>query len=269
VRSGLKFFEQAHIKDILAYLRLKVNPRDELSWKRLFKMLPKVGNVTADKLWRAIARSADPLDEIFNIHDLIPKKSEESYMEFLRTIDGVKNAPSAAAAVNAIVENGYERYVYLTYTKPEARLEDVKQMASYSNKYDSVEDFVNDLSLQSSAAEYIEPGQDGEVAALVLSSIHQAKGLEWRKVFIIGLNEGQFPPSRVFKADDIEEERRIFYVAVTRARQEVVLLHVMNRDDYNRRTHVRPSSFLRDLPPELYENESAGAKSPGEGGRDR
>jgi DNA helicase-2/ATP-dependent DNA helicase PcrA len=269
VRSGLKFFEQAHIKDILAYLRLKVNPGDELSWKRILKMLPKVGNVTADKLWRALAQSGDPLDEIFNIHALIPKKSEEHYLGLLKTIDGVKNAPSAAPAINSIVENGYERYVYLTYKNPESRLEDVEQMASYSDRYDSVESFVNDLSLQSSAAEYTEAGQDDEGAALVLSSVHQAKGLEWRKVFIIGLNEGQFPPARVFKADDIEEERRIFYVAVTRARQEVVLLHVMNRDDYHRRTHVRPSSFIRDIPPEFFENESASSKNSSQGERER
>lgn len=258
VRSGLKFFEQAHIKDILSFLRVIINPYDELSWKRIVKLIPGIGNVTASKLWDSISRSESPLDSVFQMGRLVPRKALDGFslfLDLLKTLksdgpDGTFLQPSAAIA--HIQKHAYEDYLYGHYPNAEERIEDIEQMMKFALQYSSLETFVSELSLQSASGAEIGEG-DGDRECVILSTVHQAKGLEWSTVFVIGLNDGKFPSVKSLKTDHEEEERRLFYVAVTRAKDELFLCYPIASDDWNGLNFLRPSRFIKELSENVYE----------------
>jgi DNA helicase-2/ATP-dependent DNA helicase PcrA len=258
IRSGLKFFEQAHIKDILSFLRVVINPFDELSWKRIVKLIPGIGNVTAGKLWDSISKSESPLDAISDTGRFVPRKALDGFSLFLDLLKilrggGHDNIPlRPSAAINHILRHGYEDYLYSRYPNAEERIEDIGQMEKFALRYESLETFVSELSLQSaSAGEAGEGDEDRE--CVILSTVHQAKGLEWDTVFVIGLNDGRFPSVRSLKTDYEEEERRLFYVAVTRAKDELCLCYPITADDWQGLGFLRPSRFIKELPEDVYE----------------
>ncbi len=258
VRSGLKFFEQAHIKDILSFLRVIINPYDELSWKRIVKLIPGIGNVTASKLWDSISRSGSPLDSIFEMGRLVTRKSLDGFslfLDLLRTLknggpDGMFLPPSAA--IEHIQKHGYEDYLYGHYPNAEERIEDIEQMMKFALQYSSLETFVSEMSLQSASGAEIGEG-DGDRECVILSTVHQAKGLEWSIVFVVGLHDGGFPSVKSLKTDHEEEERRLFYVAVTRAKDELSLCYPVASDDWNGLNFLRPSRFIKELSRDVYE----------------
>ncbi|MBE0425410.1 MAG: ATP-dependent helicase [Nitrospirae bacterium] len=257
VRSGLKFFEQAHIKDVLSFLRVVVNPYDELSWKRILKLIPGIGNVTAAKLWDAMHKSESPLDAIFEMGRLVPRKAIDGFNLFLDLIKRLKGDHDhiplqPSSAIELILRNGYEDYLYSYHPNAEERIEDIEQMKRFAIKYISLENFISELSLQSaSGGEVEEADEDNE--RVILSTAHQAKGLEWNTVFLIGLNEGRFPSSRSLNTEHEEEERRLFYVAVTRAKEELYLCYPVISEDWHALGFLRPSRFIRELHGEVYE----------------
>jgi DNA helicase-2/ATP-dependent DNA helicase PcrA len=258
VRSGLKFFEQAHIKDILSFLRVVTNPYDELSWKRIVKLIPGIGNITAEKLWDALSKSESPLDAIRETGRLVPKKATDGFSLFLDLLTilrngGQDNMPlQPSAAIDRILRHGYEDYLYSHYPNAEERIEDIEQMTRFALKYTSLETFVSELSLQSVSGGEAGEG-DEERECVILSTVHQAKGLEWSTVFVIGLNDGRFPSQRSLKTDDEEEERRLFYVAVTRAKDELYLCYPITSEEWHGLGFLRPSRFIRELPENVYE----------------
>lgn len=258
VRSGLKFFEQAHIKDVLSFLRVVINPYDELSWKRILKLIPGIGNVTAGRLWDAVHASGSPLDAISGMERLVPKKAVSGFsrcIELLNTLrrGGHDNTPhQPSAAIEQIIVQGYEDYLYSHYPNAEERIDDIAQMARFALRYTSLEIFVSDLSLQSASGDDREEG-DEDRECVILTTVHQAKGLEWGTVFLIGLNDGRFPSARALKTESEEEERRLFYVAVTRAKDEIYLCYPVSSDDWQGLGFLRPSRFLRELPADAYE----------------
>ena len=258
VRSGLKFFEQAHIKDVLSFLRITVNPFDELSWKRILKLTPGIGNITAGRIWDSIKRSENPLEAVFDTGRIIPKKALDGFLLFLSLVKTLKeggesNAPlQPSAAIDHILRHGYEDYLYSHYPNAEERIEDIEQMSQFSLKYTSPEVFISDMSLQNAAGEEAE-GAAEDRECVILSTVHQAKGLEWKTVFIIGLNDGRFPSARALKTDSEEEERRLFYVAVTRAGDELYLCYPVTSEEWQGLGFLRPSRFIRELPDNVYE----------------
>ncbi len=258
VRSGLKFFEQAHIKDILSFLRVVINPLDELSWKRTVKLIPGIGNITAAKLWDSISRSESPLDAIVGMGRLVPKKALDGFSLFLALLDILRNRDygnsplQPSAAIDHILRQGYEDYLYNHYPNAEERIQDIEQMTRFALKYTSLETFVSELSLQSvSGGEAGEGEEDRE--CVILSTVHQAKGLEWNTVFIIGLNDGRFPSVRSLQTEYEEEERRLFYVAVTRAKDDLFLCYPFTSEEWSGLGFQRPSRFIRELPEDVYE----------------
>jgi DNA helicase-2/ATP-dependent DNA helicase PcrA len=258
IRSGLKFFEQAHIKDVLSFMRIVINPFDELSWKRVVKLIPGIGNITAGKLWKLISKSVSPLDAIFDAGGVVPGKALEGFSRFLDLLKilrsgGHDKAPlRPSPAIDHILRHGYEDYLYSRFPNGEERIEDIVQMEKFALRYESLETLVSELSLQSaSAGEAGEGAEDRE--CVILSTVHQAKGLEWDTVFVIGLNDGRFPSARSLKTDYEEEERRLFYVAVTRAKDELYLCHPVTADDWQGLGFLRPSRFLKELPSDAYE----------------
>jgi len=296
IRSGVRFFEQAHIKDVIAYLKVVTNSRDELSWKRMLKLYPKVGEKTASEVWARIGTAPNPLDVFlrgWNAGSRALAGSLESLRGVLRLISGESMKHNPSESIRLIVERGYADYARSKFPNSQARLDDLEQLSQYALRYDDVEEFLDEVALANPIT-----GEDVAVVGpedekIVLSSVHQAKGLEWRVVFVIWLADGRFPsqralrvpggiirvdPSRVHEALPLlegtisdapeivpsssgsafipgeEEERRLFYVAVTRAQQELYLVFpVMARDRGGMDILMEPSRFVRELPGELYE----------------
>ncbi len=260
VRSGLRFFEQAHIKDILAYLKVLHNPYDELSWKRILKMLPGVGNVIASRIWDEISKTSSPLDALESVKKGLTKKAQESFRVFVSLMKGVKAIDyrgHPAEAISYFLDNGYEGYLYNTYPNAGQRYEDIVQLMRYAERYTSdgsstynaLELLLSDLTLESIS--YAEEGDLEASRAVVFSSVHQAKGLEWKVVFVVGVNDGRFPSKKALQTEGVEEERRLFYVACTRAMQELYICYTLTDDGYS--NILKPSRFITELPEEVYE----------------
>ena len=187
-------------------------------------------------------------------------------MEFLSLLeslvqDEIRQAP--ARQIELILARGYESHLAATYENAEARLEDLRQLAHYSARYNSTEEFLAELALLSTeryGAPQAVTGEDvvmggDEDELLTLTSVHQAKGLEWRAVFIIWAAEGKFPSPRSLRDEEgQEEERRLWYVALTRAGDQLYITYPLMMTDYNRQTVIqKPSRFVTEVPPELYD----------------
>jgi len=255
VRSGLKFFEQAHIKDVLAYLKIILNPYDEIAWKRVLKLVRGIGNTTALKVWERLGSSGDPIASAFDVDRLIPKKSREGFNSFLDTLKELSDEryrSLPAEAIGCVMRNGYEEYIYSAWPNAEMRIEDLGQMARFALRYNSLETLISDLALQG-VADTDSEETDRSDGKVILSTVHQAKGLEWDVVFIIGMNDGRFPSVKSLKNDDEEEERRLFYVGATRARETLYLCYPVSSEDWNSIGFLRPSRFIKELPPDSFE----------------
>src|ERR1017187_8678281 len=260
IRSGMRFFEQQHVKDVLAYLRLLVNPREETAFKRILKLLPKVGERTAATLWAAVGGNPDPVGSFLRL-DMrkAPAGAQGPLKKLAATLESLRRPSLLSAPAEAIRfvvdEGGYADVAKSKFANHRTRLDDLEALAQFALPYDGVESFLEEITL------FGEPTGETVIAAekdderLVLSSIHQAKGLEWRAVFVIGLVEDRFPNVRAAKtAEGLEEERRLFYVAATRAKDELVLVHPLAVfDRYGIVVVTEPSRFLRELPENLFE----------------
>jgi DNA helicase II / ATP-dependent DNA helicase PcrA len=261
IRSGTRFFEQRHVKDVLAFLRLLVNPKDELSWKRALKIFPRVGERSASAVWQAIGGRPDPLEAFRKLDasgGALGRGGDAALRPFrslLAQLDGPAIRSSPAEAIRAVVESVYRDYARAKFPNGDARLDDLEQFAQFAQSYESVPTFLEEVALFNElSGEDVVPGEPDD-DRVVLSSIHQAKGLEWSRVVVMGLSEGRFPNYRSAATEDgLEEERRLFYVAVTRAKNEVALVYPMlARDRYGVDVILEPSRFLTELPDAVYE----------------
>jgi DNA helicase-2/ATP-dependent DNA helicase PcrA len=261
VRSGVRFFEQAHIKDVIAHLRLISNPFDELAWLRVLQLVPGIGKHTAMRAWEQIGRSYQPLEAIVSKTsvDFIPRRAEAGWKNFLALIESLtqpQRIQSPASQIEAVLEGGYIEYLRANFTNADARLEDLRQLANFAARYESAESFLSDVALIGAERFSARDGLYGEdVLAggdrdeyLVLSSIHQAKGLEWRAVFLIWAVNGRFPTARALRDEEaLEEERRLFYVALTRAKDELYLCYPLLGRERNRTVIMSPSPFIQEV----------------------
>jgi DNA helicase-2/ATP-dependent DNA helicase PcrA len=278
ITSGLRFFEQAHIKDVTAWLKLAVNPRDELAFKRLVLILPGIGAKGADRLWRAfcaecvIPKMEPPptanvsLDEIWNpegtaapapgaeevpappapraqiavalrkLAATVPKKAARDWQQFADTFEQLEEkevCQAPAQMIRIILEAGYEDYLHDTYDNAQRRLDELESLAEFSGQFNSLEEFLTQLALLTNIEAEDEKPKPDEEDRVRLSTIHQAKGLEFDVVFVIMLCDGLLPNARALESEDgEEEERRLFYVAITRARNELYLSYPLLRFGY-------------------------------------
>ena len=260
ITSGIRFFEQAHIKDVTSYLKWLANPRDEQAFKRLALMLPGVGGKTAMKLWDQFLTAhtdTTPMAETLQRCAAVPKKAKVPWAQFSATVSQLESHPVAGDAgkmIELIVEAGYDAYVEANYDKAPQRLDDIEQLGVFARQYETLETFLAELALLTNVeAEQDRAEEDDE--KIRLSTIHQAKGLEFKVVFVVMLCDGMFPSNRSLDSlDGEEEERRLFYVAITRAQDELYLSYPMIRtvagggsDDMIQ----QPSRFLNELPGDL------------------
>jgi DNA helicase-2/ATP-dependent DNA helicase PcrA len=262
ITSGIRFFEQAHIKDVTSFIRFVANPRDEVAFSRMVKLLPGIGNRTAENLWRVwetgIPDSGNNFGEKFLAMN-VPAKSKKSWTQLAHTLDeiatgGQPNPPSEM--IKSVVEAIYDDYAKVNFTNYELRREDLDQLAMFARQFKDVHEFLSQLALISNVDAEAAPNQTSDREAVNLSTVHQAKGLEFHTVFVIWLTDGMFPSSRSLDTRDaLEEERRLFYVAVTRARDELYLTFPQMRlsGGYGD-VFQRPSRFLKEIPSKLVED---------------
>src|SRR3954466_15163136 len=264
ITSGVRFFEQAHVKDVTSFVRFVANPRDEVAFKRMVKLLPGIGNKSADNHWRAWEAGLNERGEITSWGERllampVGAKSKKSWEQLAHTLDeiapgGQSNPPSEM--ITSIVEAIYDDYAKANFTNYELRREDLNQLAAFARQFRDIQEFLSQLALISNIDAEPALDQSTDTEAVNLSSVHQAKGLEYHTVFVIWLADGMFPSTRSLETRDaIEEERRLFYVAITRARDELYLTFPQMRlsggfgDIFQ-----RPSRFLKEIPNQLIED---------------
>jgi DNA helicase-2/ATP-dependent DNA helicase PcrA len=293
ITSGIRFFEQAHIKDVTAYLKLVANPQDELAFKRIALLLPGIGARGAEKIWKIFSAKMEgaassapgnsPLTRpsttlsppggkrdgargdrqvlataLASCAKSVPAKAASAWKQFVETISQLEDKTvrqSAAKMLRLVMDAGYDDYLKENYANYRNRLEDLEQLAVFAYQFGSVEDFLTQLALLTNVE-----AEDGDPAnrdaeQIRLSTIHQAKGLEFDVVFVIMLCDGLFPSARSMEnAEGEEEERRLFYVAITRAKNELYLSYPLMRAGYGSTgmdAMQQPSRFLGEVPRDL------------------
>ena len=274
ITSGLRFFEQAHIKDVAAFLKFAANPADEISFKRMVRLLPGVGGKGADKLWNLFRTHHSQLPEgapnplasaLQSCNPSVAKKTTVAWAQFSSTIaqiEGPTVRGKAAEMIRITLEGLYEDYLQETFANASQRLEEIIQLTHFSQQFTALDEFLTQLALLSNVeAEEQNATRDDE--QIKLSSIHQAKGLEYTVVFVIMLCDGLFPSHRsIDRPASLEEERRLFYVAVTRAKKELYLTYPLIRMTRGMTNDAmqQPSRFLEEIPASLLDEWSL--KSP-------
>ena len=256
MRGGIRFFEQAHIKDVIAFLKIFNNIKDELSWKRVLELYPGIGPTGAQRFWEQIALY-DDIQTLSENSISISAKADQSFRDILDIFSKLANIREhfISTAIETIMKAGYKKYVEASFENARDRIEDLEQLANFAMSYRSLDDFLSEVTLSEAFKGEKGEAKNSDNDALILSTIHQAKGLEWKAVFIIGLIDGQFPHSKIFsKPQELEEERRLFYVAVTRAQDELYLTYPVISSSYLTGQNInRPSTFLRELDENVFE----------------
>ncbi|MHB1864529.1 MAG: ATP-dependent helicase [Gemmatimonadaceae bacterium] len=230
--GGLKFLEAAHVKDVLAFLRVLDNPRDEVSWYRIFMLMPGIGDVTARAIIASMAERAwDP--DAFT-HFVPPPRARDAHQALSSLLRVLRKSGDDAGALGAQIDairQLYDDILRERYDRPEPRLADLDQLRTIAAGYPSRSAFLAALALDppSNTQDLATGTSDAEDDCLVLSTAHSAKGKEWDAVFVIWAVDGWFPLARAAEsADELEEERRLMYVAMTRARNHLAVSYPLN-----------------------------------------
>ena len=246
-RGGFRFIETAHVKELLAHLRIIHNPRDTISWTRSLRLVEGVGQKRAKDLIEQIEISEAP-------YEVLRQGSGRSALG-LHNLAAVLESigPGEPGSLSDRINRLLKYYVPILkerYDDYPKRIRDLEHLLVMVERYDSLGEFLAEITLEppeESVTGVEVPDQDDE--RLVLSTIHSAKGLEWRCVFVIWLVEGRFPSSYASTDEDLEEERRLLYVAVTRAKQYLYLTFpVQVYDKFTGSVLSERSRFIKDVP---------------------
>ena len=260
ITSGLRFFEQAHIKDVAAFLKFAINPNDEVAFKRMVRLLPGIGSKTAENLWLQSAKLLEGSCHFSRLEKGCkpPSKATGAWSQLIGTL--AKLAPMGVPAppsemITAVTSGLYDDYMQAKFANYEARRDDLNTLANYAKQFEQTDEFLAQLTLLGGTETSEVTGRDDEEDRVCLSSIHQAKGLEWQAVFLAWLTEGMFPGARSLEDESaLEEERRLFYVGVTRCKEELYLTYPELRLNAGYgEAFQRPSRFLEELPEDLTE----------------
>ena len=250
-RGGVKFIETAHVKDLLAHMRVVANPLDAVSWHRVLMLIEGVGPKKAQDVMAALVKSPNPYRALSEMTG----RSGKGLKDLALTLESLAGAGDLRPAEQ--VGHIYEYYLPILkehYDDYPKRTRDLDHLQTIAEGYQAVETFLSDLALEppdGNAARAEAPDRDDE--RLVLSTIHSAKGLEWQCVFVIWIVDGRFPSVYSFREDEgLEEERRLFYVSVTRAKRHLYLTYPINVFDRGSGMVLsKPSRFLDPVSPAL------------------
>jgi DNA helicase-2/ATP-dependent DNA helicase PcrA len=261
ITSGVRFFEQAHIRDLIALLRFVYNPTDSMAWQRIAVLLPKVGDKGAQKLYtlaldQARATQKNYLDALASpeIAAKVPAGAKEEWPKLMTSLLQVADVMRTMKPFNTVetaIDGWYGDYVKGAFANYSSRMDDLKSLIGFASRYEEMQDLLAQIVLLNS--ETSDRSVDPEADALKLTTVHQAKGLEYGVVFLIGLADGQFPLRRAIEAGDVEEERRLFYVAVTRAKDELYLCYPRVNSKGGPQILMPPSRFIQETSDTLYQ----------------
>jgi len=266
ITSGVRFFEQAHVKDVLSLLRILESPEDELAFVRLLCLLPGVGEKTALKAWAALGGR----------FDACKPEQRASLMESLRPqarkrwggVDPILSAyfdesldSDGGEAIHRFLKQFYETYAVDTFENHDSRVDDIRELILHTGSFETVEQFLSDIALLTNLDAEAENLSVSEKNSVRLSTVHQAKGLEWPVVIVLWATEGMFPSGRSLQesAAGEAEERRLFYVAVTRAKDDLILcVPELRRMRDGGVMYCEPSRFVEEIPPGLVRDRRIG-----------
>jgi len=225
----------------------------------MLKIFPRVGKRTADYIYEYIKSTGNPVDEFVSKRigekfKNILKENVEIWSRLFKELQGLHEADALSDMISAVLKHGYTEYLKSNYPNYDSRLEDIGQLIDFSSKYNDLESFLSELSLMSgiSGEEIAAAGKEDE--KVILSTVHQAKGLEWKAVFIVWCAEGRFPNPKAVDEGNIEEERRLFYVAATRAMDELYLCYpLLIFDRQIGHIIMKPSRFISELNGNTYD----------------
>ena len=256
ITSGIGVFEQAHVKDVVAFLRVCENRTDRMAFGRLLGMLSGVGEGTVEKLWGKLGGQFDTRDEEQRktLSASLKASARGQWQEVDRLFEAYHRERLASAGgevVQRFCDVFYHRYLAKVYDNAEKREEDIRELALQIGRSDGgVAGFLQEVALLTNVDHEYDKMNREHADMLHLSTVHQAKGLEWPVVFVIWASEGMFPSSRSMGENENDaEERRLFYVAVTRAKDELVLCAPeMRRTRDGGVFFCRPSRFIKELP---------------------
>jgi DNA helicase-2/ATP-dependent DNA helicase PcrA len=253
--GGFKFTESAHIKDLLAHLKILHMPKDRLSWYRVLLLIDGVGPKTAQTIYDAVVRQGQGAAGLPSIS--LKSKLDPALAPLKALFAELTGAPVRLAQMGALVLQYYVHILTHRYDDHPRRLRDLDQLLAIMERYQSLEQFLTDMvleppgdSIRGQLADVDQPG-----LRLNLSTVHSAKGLEWHTVFIIWALDGRFPSHHAMdKPDALEEERRLLYVAATRARERLFVTYPAPVFDRATQSYLyQPSRFLQDTADELLE----------------
>lgn len=262
ITSGVKFFERQHVRDLVALVSFVHNPANTLAWERLASLLPKVGEKGAAKIHAAALEHARLLQKDFldalgedDVKSKVPKDARDEWGQFCASLRQVAEAMETgrpADAIKVAIEGWYGDYLKGAFADYPDRLEELKGLVGFAGQFTEMQEMLTQVALLNgeTAEREVEPADD----AIRLTTVHQAKGLEYDVVFLIGAADNQLPTRRAIEDGDVEEERRLFYVAVTRAKNELYISYprVATRAGPGGMM-LQPSRFLLELPDDLYE----------------
>ncbi len=261
MRGGLKFFERAHIKDMLSYLRLFANSQDEAAWLRVLLLQPGIGDVAAQKILKAVLTS-ETLTGSLQANMSLSAQASAGWQSLAKMLHKILDQPqdtTVGKLIRSLLPD-YGQYLSAAYADYRQRIDDLEQFAVFADNYKDLHEFLAEMSLQENFA--IRGSDDiKHESSVVLSTVHQAKGLEWHAVFIINVSDKSFPHPRALREPGgVEEERRLFYVAITRAKRRLYLSYPISGSSYALSLN-QPSDFVREINQKLlsgdtYSNEN-------------
>lgn len=261
ITSGLRFFEQAHVKDVAAFLKFAVNPRDEIAFKRVVRLLPGIGARSADTLWQSVSVTIGERADFSKLQSLkVPAKTAKAWAQLVHTLEELRpdgKNPPPSQMLETVLFAVYDDIMRTKFANYETRRDDLATLAGYAAQFEQTDEFLAQIALLASAETQdalTGSPSDGE-GRVTLSTIHQAKGLEWQVVFLVWLTEGMFPHSRSAESPEgLEEERRLFYVGITRCKDELYLSYPDIRTNATHGPAIQtPSRFLSEIPEDLLE----------------
>ena len=261
ITSGVRFFEQAHIKDFAAQLRFASNPADVSAFARFTTLLPKIGPKSAERIHQFTRTLAEKEQRNFcdvltseAVLKKVPNDAKEEWPSLAETIRELAAAlaeQSPEEVVQLGLDGWYGTFIREIYPNWAEREDDLQSLVSFASRYETMAELLAQLVLL--ASESNERSPDEQQHCLRLTTIHQAKGLEFPIVFVIGLADGLFPLQRTIDDGDLEEERRLFYVAATRAMDELYLSYPMLNQKGNSVLRMNPSRFVQEVDPNRYQ----------------
>jgi len=262
--GGRKFYEMANVRDVISYLRLVANPADELAWHRVLLLLPGIGARTVERLLEMITHYTSLAEIIEKVFTPLcaGQKNSDVFVSFKKLLTAICLPSMVPSRQVDLAMEHYGPIMITKYKKEPQRVKELTMLGQMARRYTNLKDFLADVS--------VDPDKDTKddgAEFLTLSTVHSAKGLEWGRVFLIGLVDGVFPSRRSFDDGDMEEEKRLLYVAVTRAKEELFLSFSIKKAA-NERSRAKLCRFL-DTPRVQRTIETRAVKAPGKTGYGR